>query len=68
MSGGDAPTAKLGDINGEDNVDFKDAMPAVQVLFGIETDKATSTGDVNGDTRIGIEEMIYILQEVSGLR
>lgn len=35
---------------------------------GIRVDYTTSGADVGGDNRIGIEEIIYILQWVAGMR
>jgi hypothetical protein len=35
---------------------------------GIRTDYATSGIDVNGDNKIGLPEVIYILQKVTGIR
>jgi hypothetical protein len=62
--------AVLGDIDGNDIVDLNDAILALQILSGIDTGdkKIFSDADVNGDGRIGIEEMSYILQKVAGLR
>lgn len=63
----------LGDINGG-GVNLDDAITALQVLSGvngsgqIRPDYVTSGADVNGDSRVGLEEAIYILQKISGLR
>jgi hypothetical protein len=35
---------------------------------GIRADYATSVADVNGDKKIGLAEVIYILQKVAELR
>ena len=42
---------------------------ALQVMVGIESSTTVYKGaDVNEDGWIGLEEVIYILQKVSGLR
>ena len=63
----------VGDINDGGEVNLVDAILALQVLTGqspagIRSDYASSGADVNGDGKIGIEEVIYILQTVAGLR
>jgi len=46
-----------------------DAVIYMQVLSGIEPSQTVSiVADVNADNQIGLEEVIYILQKVSGLR
>ena len=46
-----------------------DAVIYMQMLSGIEPPQAVSiVADVNEDNKIGLEEVIYILQKVSGLR
>ena len=62
-----------GDIDKNGKVDLSDAIIAFQVLSGINptgfsSDFASSGADVNGDGKIGLEEGLYILQDVSGLR
>ena len=64
----------VGDINGDGNVDLADAITALKVAAGmdvsglISSDYATSGADVNRDARIGLEEIIYILQKLSRRR
>ena len=53
--------------------DLIDAIIALQVLTGqnpsqLRTDDVVSGVDVNGDDQVGIEELIYILQEEAELR
>ncbi|MDM8522756.1 dockerin type I repeat-containing protein [Desulfococcaceae bacterium HSG8] len=68
------PLLGLGDINGDDNVDLKDAVIALQVLVSADTkepvrsDYGESGADVNGDARVGTEEVIHILQYSAILR
>ena len=63
----------IGDINNDYNVNFADAILALQVVAGmnpdgIRSDYATSGADVNGDGKIGLAEVVYLLQHVAGLR
>ena len=67
-------TLLKGDINGDWNVDMADVIIALKVLAGmdvyglIRTDYTASGVDVNGQNKIGLDEVIYIMQNVSGLR
>lgn len=64
----------VGDIDGSETVDLIDALLALQVLGKIDvsgqirSDYITSGADVNGDGNIGLEEVIYIIQDISWLR
>ena len=55
-------------------VNLQDAIIVLQVLSGydaiglIRADYAASGADVNGDNRIGMEELLYILEWMSGKR
>lgn len=62
-----------GAINGDDSANLKDAILSLQVLSGLNptglrVDYASSGADVNNNGKIGLEEVIYILQKVTGLR
>ncbi len=62
-----------GDLNGDGVTDLTDAIIALQVITGfnpaqLRSDYAVSGTDVNGDNRVGMEELIYILQEEAELR
>jgi subtilisin family serine protease len=64
---------KKGDINGDGILSQADVDNALQVLAGktpasIRADYATSGVDVNGDGRIGMEEVIYIKEKLGGVR
>jgi hypothetical protein len=61
---------KKGDINGDRTVDLTDALLALKIINGLDAigilaDYAESGADVNGDGRIGVEEVIYALQAVA---
>jgi len=64
----------LGDLNADCSIDLQDAGLALRVQIGMDTsglirpDYATSGADVAGDGKIGLEEIIYIMQRVSELR
>jgi len=67
------PVALKGDLNGDDLVNLADAILALQVTGGmnpgsIRPNYGTSGADVNGDKRIGLVEVIYIMQKVAGVR
>jgi len=61
------------DIDGNGGVDLTDLIIALKVLSGIDTtgeidpNYVLSAADVNGDGKIGIEELIFTLQWVAGL-
>jgi len=57
-----------GDLNGVGDVDLVDAILGLQVVSGMHPNNVYSPADVNNDDKIGIEEVIYILQEEAGLR
>ena len=57
-----------GDINGDTVVDLADGILALKIMGGMDPEDAKSNADVNGDDKIALQEAIYILQKVSGLR
>ncbi|MFC1867821.1 hypothetical protein ACFL0H_06785 [Thermodesulfobacteriota bacterium] len=60
---------KKADINNDLTIDLTDAILVLQVLDRIEPSSTVyKQADVNGKNKIGMEEIIYILQEVSELR
>ena len=67
-----APSLSLatpGDLDGDEDIDLIDAILALRVLAGIEPSSIIHKGaDVNGNGKLGMEETIFILQTVSGLR
>ncbi|MCP4120936.1 MAG: PKD domain-containing protein [Bacteroidetes bacterium] len=67
-------TLSMCDIDGNGNVDLNDAALVLKILAGmdvsdqIRTDYTESAVDINRDHRIGIEEIVYILQKVAELK
>ncbi|MBU0651397.1 MAG: SUMF1/EgtB/PvdO family nonheme iron enzyme [Proteobacteria bacterium] len=59
-----------GDIDGNRDINLNDAILALQIISNIErTGQIFTAGeDVNGDGKIGLQEVIYILQKAAGLR
>ncbi len=45
-----------------------DVITLLRILSGISVSNPASVSDVNGDGKFGLEEVIYILQKVAGLR
>ncbi|MCP4352736.1 MAG: hypothetical protein GY795_45350, partial [Desulfobacterales bacterium] len=56
--------AVAGDVNWDGFVDIRDAVIALKVLAGIETEPVHSSADANGDGKVGIEDVMYILRKV----
>jgi|GEM_PF-1340239 len=63
-----AATMTKGDVNGDTLVDVGDAILALRVCVGLASVDVYQQADVSGNGRIGMEEAVYILQKVSGLR
>lgn len=59
---------KAGDVNDNGTVALTDAILALKVLAGIPQTDVDYRADVNNDDRIGLPEVIYILQYVAELR
>lgn len=57
-----------GDINNDDGVNLADAILALQILSGLNSEGVNLSADVNGDGKVGLAEVIYILQDIAGLR
>jgi hypothetical protein len=63
------PLDYRGDIDGDLDVDLTDAILALQVMAGIQPSATIFLqADVNNDGKIGLEEVLYILQHVAGFR
>ena len=58
-----------GDLNGDGTIDLTDLMMALPVLAGISpSSKIYKEAAVKPNSQIGLEEAVYVLQKVSGLR
>jgi YD repeat-containing protein len=62
-----------GNINEDELVNLADAILGLQILSGlkpagIRSDYAGSGADIGNNLKIGLEEAIYILQKVAGMR
>jgi len=58
-----------GDVNGDCVVTMADAISALRLITGIdELGPSSKEAEVNGDGKIGFEELIWILQSISGSR
>jgi len=59
----------MGDVNNDLTVNLADAVLALQVISSIiPADRVHASADVNGDGKIGLAEVIYILQKVAWTR
>jgi len=58
----------IGDIDDNGALDLADAILILRVLAGMPPDNVHVGADVNGDSRLGLPEISYILQRLSGLR
>ncbi len=68
------PYALSCDMNGDKSIDLKDGVMAVRLMTGIKTSyektsrkHPVSCFDINGDNKIGLEEVIYTLKAAAGL-
>ena len=60
----------MGDLTCDSNLGLDDAIFALQVVSGLNpeicSDCVSIINDVNGDGRIGMEEALYVMQELGG--
>jgi hypothetical protein len=58
-----------GDFNGDSKVDLGDAVLGLKTLAGdTSQDNVKKEADVDGDGKIGLQDVFYILQKVAGFR
>jgi hypothetical protein len=50
------------------DVDLADAVLALKIMIGLNPDDVHADADMNGDGKIGLQEVIFILQKTAGLR
>lgn len=61
--------AIAGDVNGSGgDPNLADTIVALQIVAGLNPANVNVGADVNNDKKIGLDEAIFILQKVSGLR
>lgn len=59
----------IGDVNSDYVIDLKDPIQTLQVLSAVKSENVSTTdADVNLDEKIGLEELIYLLQRIAGIR
>jgi hypothetical protein len=59
----------MGDLDDDGILRLQDAILALQFLSGFQPATVVSSlADVNGDGKIGLAEVIYIMQEIAGVR
>jgi len=70
ISGTKIIQSQPGDVNGDGVVNLFDAVLALQVLVGSAPDgqNIVQAADVNSDSRIGLAEVIFVLQKTGSLR
>ncbi len=60
---------KSGDIDSNGTVDLRDAISGLQICVQVPVYSTISTeADVNEDRKIGLEDVIYILQKITAVR
>lgn len=64
---GTPPVILPGDLNGDDTVNLVDAVLGLRVIAGEEISGIRKAADVNADGKIGLPEVVFCLQEISGL-
>jgi len=57
-----------GDANWDGEVNLADAILTLQTITGVDGGDTENRSDVNGDNRVGLEEIIYILQRIVEIR
>ncbi len=57
-----------GDLDKADGISLVDSILALKVISRIPHQPIDPYADVNGDERIAVAEVIYILQKIAGLR
>jgi len=58
----------LGDLDGDGNTSLTDAIRGLQITVGFKSPDSDVRVDVNGDGKIGMAEVVYILQKAAWLR
>lgn len=65
-------SAQAGDLNADSQIDLKDAVLALKILSGaqgaVDAEYLATEVQIDADRRIGVPEVVYIMQIVSRLR
>jgi len=67
-SDGSIKLTETGDADHSGSIDLKDAVLCLKILVGINEDTVYKDADVNCDEKIGLEEVVYILQKTAKIR
>lgn len=59
---------ETGDVDGSGNAELADAIVALKLIAGLNISGINLNADLNGDGKIGMQEVIYILQRVTGIK
>ena len=67
------PFLTRGDINDDGHVDLADVLLILRMMTGnssdgLQMDYEASGADINGDKKAGLDEAIFILQSVAGMK
>ncbi|MEE4358943.1 MAG: hypothetical protein V2I97_20910 [Desulfococcaceae bacterium] len=54
-----------GNIDGKDGLTLADAVMALRMLAGFQTDDICIDAEINGDQKIGMEDVLFILKKLS---
>ncbi|MCP4353511.1 MAG: PKD domain-containing protein [Desulfobacterales bacterium] len=66
VSDNQSSDTEAGDIDKNGDVNISDAVSALQIMAGVTpVTPVSKEADVNGDSIIGLQELVYILQKVS---
>jgi hypothetical protein len=54
-----------GDLNGSDEPDLADVVLIMKILAGDESVEIVNNFDISGDEKLGLEEALFLLREIS---
>lgn len=59
---------RLGDINHDSFLNLIDCIIVLQIMNGTQPNNFILSADIDSNGKIGMEEVIHIMQKISGLR